>query len=182
MRDSEKEKGSIMAQYKGRTQHAGTNTTNRRQQSYTTGRNSAYVHGNTVRKLDEEVYAPRRPKKQLSNAARKNREKAYHMSFGYVVFLTGALMVAAFILTGYIGLQSDVTNSIKNISSMEKQLNDLKLENEEEYSRITSSIDLDEVKRVAIQELGMKYAEEGQIITFSGESSDYVRQLADIPK
>lgn len=152
-----------MARYQGRTQ-------------------SYYIQGNTVRKLEEEIRIPDRPKKQLSNAARKNRDKAYHMSLGYVVFLTGALMAAAFILTGYIGLQSDVTNSIKNISRLEKQLNDLKLDNEEEYSRITSNIDLEEVKRIAIKELGMKYAEEGQIISFSGESSDYVRQLTDIPK
>lgn len=170
-----------MAQYKGRMRNEGTHTTNRSRQSYT-DRNSIYVQGNTVRKLDEEIYLPGRPKKQLSNAARKNRDKAYHMSFGYVVFLTGALLAAAFILTGYIGLQSDVTNSIKSISRLEKQLNDLRLDNEEEYSRITSNIDLEEVKRVAIQELGMKYADEGQIVTFSGESSDYVRQLADIPK
>ena len=40
---------------------------------------------------------------------------------------------------------------------------------------------LEEVKRVAIQELGMRYAEEGQIVTFDGEGSDYVRQTGEIP-
>lgn len=153
---------------------------NRRQQTYTAG--NTYVYGNTVRILDEDIYTVRTPKKQISNTARKNREKAYHMSFGYVIFLAGALLAAGFILTGYLGLQSDITGSIKNISRLESQLNNLKLDNDEEYSRITSSIDLEEVKRIAIQELGMKYAEEGQIITFSGESSDFVRQVADIPQ
>ena len=57
----------------------------------------------------------------------------------------------------------------------------LKLENDENYSRIDSSINLEEVKRIAIQELGMRYAEEGQIVTFSGEGSDYVRQTGEIP-
>lgn len=145
-------------------------------------RKSVYVQGNTVRKLDDDLYAPRQPKRQISNTARKNREKAYHMSFGYVLFLVCALVAAGFILTGYIGLQAEMTNSIKTVSKMESQLNDLKLENDENYSRITSSIDLEEVKRIAIQELGMKYAEEGQIVTFSGEGSDYVRQMADIPQ
>ena len=41
--------------------------------------------------------------------------------------------------------------------------------------------DLEEVKRIAIQELGMYYAQEGQIISFNGEGSDYVRQTGDIP-
>lgn len=121
-------------------------------------------------------------RKKNTNTARKNREKAHHMSFGYVLFLAAALMAAGVILTGYIGLQADITGSIKHISSLESQLNSLKLQNDENYSRITSNIDLEEVKRIAIQELGMKYAEEGQIITFSGEGSDYVRQVGDIPQ
>lgn len=165
-----------MAQYKSRAQ-----ATNRRQQVYT-GRNNVYVHGNAVRRLDEGIYTQRETKKQISHAARKNRDKAYHMNLGYVVFLTCAMLVAGLILTKYIGLQSDITNSIKSISRLESELNNLKLDNDETYSRITSSIDLDEVKRIAIQELGMRYAEEGQIITFSGEGSDFVRQIADIPQ
>ena len=162
-----------MAEYK-------TGSRNRRQQAYDS--RNTYVYGNTVRVLTEEIYTTGNKKRQLSNTARKNREKAYHMSFGYVIFLAGALLAAGFILTGYIGLQADITASIEHISSLESQLNNLKLDNDEEYSRITSSIDLEEVKRIAIQELGMKYAEEGQIITFSGESSDFVRQVADIPQ
>ena len=162
-------------------QHRTSNGYNRRQQTYT-ARSGVYVQGNTARRLEEELYAPRRPQRQLSHTARKNREKADHMSFGYVVFLTCALLMTGAILTWYIGLQADITNSIKTISSMESQLNELKLKNDEEYSRITSKIDLEEVKRIAIQELGMQYAQEGQIITFSGEGSDYVRQVADIPE
>lgn len=164
-----------MAQYR-------TSRDNRRQQAYA-GRNSVYIHGNAVRKLDERVYAPEeRRKKPISNTARKNREKARHMNLGYVLFLSCAVIAAGFILTIYIGLQSDITNSIKNISRLESQLNALKLDNDEEYSRITSSVDLEEVKRVAIQELGMKYAEEGQIVIVEGGGSDYMRQMADIPQ
>jgi len=129
-----------MAQYR-------TSRTDRRQQAYT-GRNSVYIHGNAVRKLDERIYVPEeRRRKPISNT-----------------------------------LQSDITNSIKNISRLESQLNALKLDNDEEYSRITSSVDLEEVKRIAIQELGMKYAEEGQIVIVEGGGSDYMRQMADIPQ
>lgn len=71
---------------------------------------------------------------------------------------------------------------MKHISALEKQLNDLKLANDEEYSRITSSINLEEVRRIAIQELGMQYAQEGQIISFASENNDYVKQMADIPQ
>lgn len=145
------------------------------------GRSRYYVQGSAVRKLDVTREIERKPQRKISNTARKNREKAKHMSAGYVVFLCAALMVTGVILVNYIGLQADITSSVKHISALEKQLNDLKLANDEEYSRITSSINLEEVKRIAIQELGMQYAQEGQIISFASENNDYVKQMADIP-
>ena len=75
----------------------------------------------------------------------------------------------------------DITNSVKHIAALESELNQLRRDNDENYSRITSNVDLEEVKRVAIQELGMTYAREGQIVIFNGEGSDYVRQTGDIP-
>lgn len=164
-------------------------TTQRRGQSKTATRNRAannrsqyYVQGNVVRKLDVTREIQRQPQKKISNTTRKNREKAKHMNAGYVVFLCAALVATGLILINYIGLQSDITNSVQHISALESQLNELKLKNDEDYSRITSSVDLEEIKRIAIQELGMQYAEEGQIVTFTSESSDYVKQMADIPQ
>ena len=140
-----------------------------------------YIQGNTVRKPYVREEIEKAPRKRLSNTARKNREKAEHMSPGYVLFLSIALIAMGWILLNYIKLQSDITNSINQISSLERELNDLKLANDEEYNRITSSIDLEEVRRIAIQDLGMKYAQDGQIISFESENSDYVKQMSSIP-
>ena len=103
------------------------------------------------------------------------------MNIGYVLFLAAAVVAATLILTSYLTLQADITSSIKNISKMESTLNEKRLTNDENYDRIISRVDLNEVKRIAIQELGMGYAQEGQIITFHGEDSDYVRQTGEIP-
>ncbi len=145
------------------------------------------VYGNTVRK--QQTVPGRRPARitavpavRLSNTTRKNRDKARYMNLGYVFFLAMALMISGVILSVYLGLQADVTNSITNIARLEKELYDLQLDNDEEYSRITNSIDLEEIKRIAIQELGMGYATEGQIIDFTGSKNDYVRQVADLPE
>ena len=135
-----------------------------------------------MRNLQQEQEITERPKKKVNNSIRKNRERAKHMSAGYVLFLGAALAACGMILVYYIGLQSDITNSVKNISRLESQLNDLKVANEENYSRISSSVDLEEIRRIAIQELGMQYAQEGQIISFVSENSDYVKQMAAIPK
>ena len=51
---------------------------------------------------------------------------------------------------------------------MESTLNSLKVSNDEEYSRIESSVDLDEIRRIAITELGMTYRIKNQIVRNSG--------------
>ena len=140
-----------------------------------------YVVGNTVRKLNvvEEIQNPVQ-QKPVNHTVRKNREKALYMNLGYVLFLVAALASAAIILISYIQIQAEITLSVKNIAAMESELNDLRLTNDENYARAASSVDLEEIRSVAIGELGMRYAKEGQIINVSGEGNDYVRQLADI--
>ena len=144
--------------------------------------NQMYVQGNTARKLQAVPSQYERTTiKKDNRAVQKNRDKALHMNVGYVLFLVAAMMMAGLMLTWYLTLQSDITNSIKNVARLESELNSLKLDNDERYSRINSDINLEEVRRVAIQELGMQYAREGQIITYNGEDTDYVRQTGDIP-
>ncbi len=100
------------------------------------------------------------------------------MTLGYVMFLAAALGACAFILIHYIQLQGELTQRTKEIASKEVELNNIKLSNDEEYNRIMNSIDLEEIKRVAIGELGMVYAKEGQIIIYTDEKNDYRRKAA----
>lgn len=140
-------------------------------------RKIAYLEGSAARELTEGVDIREVPKKKrLSNTARKNREKASHMNLGYVLFLSIAMAFAGATLYGYLNLQADITNRVDAISEMESRYNNLKLANDEEYNRINSSIDLEEIKAVAIGELGMTYAREGQIINVEDAETDYVRQ------
>ncbi len=135
-----------------------------------------YIHGNTVRKADIQSQMDTPPRKKSAPAVRKNRDRAHHMSMGYVLFLATAMCAAAFILVNYIQLQSDLINMTKYVASKESELNSLKLANDEEYHRIVNSIDLEEIKRVAIGELGMVYAREGQIVPYTNDTNDYMRK------
>lgn len=149
--------------------------------NYTEGnRKYNYIQGNTARKLNVVKELETATPRKLSHMTRKNRDRALYMNLGYVLFLVVALVSAAFILIGYVRIQSEITLCVKRIASLESELNSLKLSNEEEYNRAISAVDLEEIRRVAIGELGMRYADEGQIINVSGEGSDYVRQLAQI--
>lgn len=153
-------------------------TTGRRQYPASVS-GSRYVQGTVVRREDirRQLDAP---KKQLSHTTRKNRERARHMNFAYVLFLTMAMAVTGFVLIHYIQMESSITTSVKAVAAKESELNALKTENDEALSRIETSIDLEEIRRIAITELGMTYAGEGQIVEIPSEGSDYVRQYADI--
>lgn len=163
------------------------NTTNRTKERKNTGsrnaRNTrgkaAYMYDNTARKVNIQKTLEEAPSHRLSKEARNNRERARYMNLGYIVFLMGALFLCGIILVNYIQLQSDLTAKTRQVASLESQLNTLRLANDEEYNRINASIDLEEIKRVAIGELGMTYAKEGQIITYSNVGSDYMRKVSE---
>lgn len=164
------------------TRQSGTSRINRTTYNTNTKKartNIAYMYDSTARDLQIQRRLEEEPQKQLSNETRKNREKAHHMSFGYVAFLIGALFACGMVLINYIQLQAELTNKMQEASRLESELNSLKLANDEAYSRITSNIDLEEIKRVAIGELGMTYAEEGQIISYTNDSHDYMRKVSD---
>ena len=137
-----------------------------------------YVYGNTIRRVADPV----RERRPYHVQEPQQKKKRHHMSLGYLLFLSLAVILMVMTLAWYISLQSQITNSVKNIATLESQLNTLKQENDEAYNRANGNLDLDEIKRIAIQEYGMTYATEGQIISYSdGGGNDYVRQVAPIP-
>lgn len=145
---------------------------------------NVYVYGNTARRLETvpEMEPKRTGQRVPKNAIRKNREKARHMNPAYVMFLSVACVVTFIVCFRYIHLRSQITGRIENISTLETQLSDLKIENDAEYSRVTNSVDLEEIKRIAMEELGMVYADEDQVVMYEDKEAEYFRQYEDVPK
>lgn len=141
----------------------------------------SYTEGSAARAIDP-VRELQQPVRRQNHTVRRNRDKALYMNLPYVLFLSVALLVTSVMLIGYLQAQSSLTLSVKKVASLESQLNDMRLSNDEQLERINTSIDIEEVKRIAIEELGMTYAREGQVVAVSGEGSDYVRQLVEIPE
>ena len=102
------------------------------------------------------------------------------MNWGYMLFLSAAMFVAGFFLVKYVELRADVTARTKRIAVLENVCNDMKQKNDEHMNRINGSVNLEEIRRVAIYELGMQYAEQGQVVAYQENGSDYVRQYKEI--
>ena len=136
-----------------------------------------YIYGNTARKLDVVRELESAPRKQQSREVGKNRAKARVMSLGYVLFLVTALFICGYVLANYVQLTSEVTAKARKVASLESELNTLRTENDEAYNRIITNIDLEKIREIAIGELGMTYANEGQIVTYSSVGNDYMRKV-----
>ena len=153
-----------------------TSTSRQSTGSRNTNQDHIYIEGTAVRKL-QNTSARReyeRPRNR-TQSVRRTRIKAVPMNKGYIAVAAAAFVIVCSVLMFYVNLQS-------NISKLESQLYEMKLANDETYTKIMSSIDLEEIKRIAVNELGMKYAKEGQVVEYTGEGNDYVRQYGALPE
>ena len=145
-----------------------------------------YIQGNTVRKPQHTMVPERTREEELrpsvSRNTRKNRERALQINMGYVIFLLAAAAITLFVCVRFLKLQAESTSYRNSVSVLESQLSSLKMENDTSYESVVSSVDLKKVKDIAINELGMVYADKGQIITYDSQDSDYVRQYEEVPK
>lgn len=140
-----------------------------------------YVQGNLATKEDL-IREMNKPFKPVDARVARNRARAKKMSFGNVMFLATAMFILCLMLASYLNTKAELTISTKRVAALEQELNNLKLANDEELERIEASVNLEEIKQIAVEELGMSYAKAGQVVTISDEGSDYVRQLKALPK
>ncbi len=153
----------------------------------TTYRNSQYVYGSAARQPErvpvrtpERRQAPREVERPQIRPNRQARRKS-QFSIPFFMFLMCTMAFCGFVLVSYVSVKSEITATNEQITKLESTLNNMRLENDEDYSRIKNGIDLDAIKMKAIGKLGMTYATEGQIVYYSEMDDDYVHQVSDIP-
>lgn len=152
-----------------------------------TGRTRTYVEGNTVRKaaaMPRRVpreREERREKPRIDHQTRRNQQRALQMSPGYLLFLSLAICVTVGVCALYIHVQSEYNQRMRHVAILESQILDLKTDNDAALKRIESSINMDEIQDIAMNEMGMVYPGQDQIVCFSVETKDYMNQYQDIP-
>ena len=158
------------------------------------GRREYYVYGSAVRQAEarpqRRTAVPPQRRMQVrpertrrtSSQVRRNRNRAMSISPAYAVFLSAAAVFAVIVCVLYLHLQSEVVNRSENITSLQQQLADMKEVNTTEYNAALDSVNLEEVRTRAMEELGLVYEAEGTVIEYNSPTSDYVRQYYDIPE
>lgn len=151
-------------------------------------RNDTYIHGNVVVAPEYEE-APRRTRVYRQGTrvldtrkGVKYREAMEHYSITYVLAI--CLMTAALIGLGviYVKTDNEVSKKQSNINQLEQEINILTSENEVYNYNVNSYIDTDYIIKTAKKELGMVEAKSNQINYYKKSSSEYMKQLEDIPE
>ena len=146
----------------------------KRQVRYTT----EVVDGNTVR---VETASPQIREKELRRTqVEQNRQRALSMNLSYVLFLSVAAVAVVMVCIFYLRLQATSTQLQKKTVSLQTQLKNLQIENDIVYNEIISGVDLEQVREVATEELGMTYPSQSQIVSYEAVSSDYVKHYEEM--
>ena len=148
-------------------------------------RTNAYrteVEGNVVRKLQtvpqrrEKVHGP------VEVPHRSRRQERNTLSIPYCIFLSVSCVLTLTLGAYYLQQQALATSSQKKIASLESELAELKKVNADDLNRIETSVNLEEIRDIAINELGMVYATEENVVLYKNTSQNYVSQYENVPQ
>lgn len=153
---------------------------------YTNSRNSDdyYVLGSNAVKLNrynekqneryETKQKTKKRKIKTSTNRRVNRKYGYVTSLSFVILAT----LGCFILL--LNAQFAISSTRDEIVALENRLIDIKMDNKKIEETIASDMNLNEVYRIATQELGMITPSSDQVKFLSEEHVSYTQQFADI--
>lgn len=171
--------------YSGRSSYAqGNYGQNRYTQNRTVNGRSGYVYGNVAHQLEEVPERRQAPE-------RRRKTKVYpkqrpvdmpSISAGSFAFLIAATLVVLAFCFQYLKVQSGITQMQSEAVTLQKEIAEARIENEEAYRRISDSVDLSKVYEIATGELGMTQAVDNQVYTYDNKKSDMVKQYGDIPE
>ncbi|KIR02111.1 hypothetical protein P261_00925 [Lachnospiraceae bacterium TWA4] len=98
---------------------------------------------------------------------------------GIVAILCAIVLVNAFF---FVQATSEVKILDRQISKVQADITDYQKSNKDAEDEITQAMDLNEIKKIATEKLGMKPIEESQVRTYNKTEREYVRQNANIPE
>lgn len=133
-----------------------------------------YIYGSAVTKTKPNLVLVKNQKKKRNNA--KSILTKIFISIEVVIFIAISICIAM----SYLTIKTKAIQTREEIMQLESELSSLKRENDDDFARIKSNIDLEKIREKAIA-LGMYYPDETQVIYFENIDDDYVRQINSIP-
>ena len=140
-----------------------------------------YTDGSAA--LSPEVALPDRKQRELEIREEEKRRRKKQARKNVRALRSGrltALFVCTFVVmftgffAGYVHFETSITNRMKNISSLEKEIADMKAYHAAAQSRIDTNTDINRIKKIALKDYDMVYANSGQIVYYDIAPEDYM--------
>lgn len=157
---------------------------------------SAYISGSTVRKLNamperdydtnenplpRRSYPQRKVRPQSNPRSKRQLRVGRGIDFISMMILCIAMVVTLAVCFQYLQEQSRSIQLGKEIVALEASLKTLTDENNVMEIAINQPVDLDEVYRIAVGELGMVHPNHNTVIEYETNEVGYARQYEEIP-
>ena len=141
--------------------------------------NRYFVEGNTVR---VETRPEHSPEQEIRIHVQPKAVPArVRINVPYVMMLLAVTLLFGYLCFSYLKVQASINASVNWIANLEEQISKVRSENAVRENRLSAQMDLEEVYRIAVEELGMTYPQENEVVTYSEQMREYVRQYEDIP-
>ncbi|MBO5239247.1 MAG: hypothetical protein J6B50_10825 [Lachnospiraceae bacterium] len=146
-----------------------------------------YTEGTAARKVVQPEYIrPERRQEELPEYAKVRKAKTQKglkvaMNPAFAVFLAFSVLATLTACTMMLSMQAKVTNQSDTISMLQSEIETLTDENNVYENRLNSNVNLEQIRETAINQLGMVYPTEGQVVYYNLTEADYVRQYQDVP-
>ncbi|MDO4620764.1 MAG: hypothetical protein Q4B09_09105 [Lachnospiraceae bacterium] len=119
-------------------------------------------------------------RRQTSALIERNRARALQVGKTDVLLLSLVILACVGMCVFLINRKEEYTELNGLNRQLETQLLNLRGENDTLLESVNNSVDWNHVREVAIDELGMKYATEDQIVWYNSDESSYVRQYRNV--
>lgn len=165
---------------------AARDNKNRRRSERSGNYGGMYIYGNTVSNAE---VAPRRRHEESTRPVRKqnvkrqtkHHKRADQVNGAYVVFVVMVCMITLGVCAWYLNARMELTHRSEKIVELQRELSEIKEENDTRENEAMNSVNLNEIKKTA-GEHGMKEASEGQVIFYQNPLNVYAKQYEAIPK
>ena len=140
-----------------------------------------YTEGNTVRRAEMPAQRPEDELLLVPRERRKVKRSLRPIAVFYAVLLTGLVVLFGALCVTFLNANDSINASKQRIYRLENRLEQLRSDNNTLQNRLDAQTDLNKVKTIATEQLGMVYPDGNEQISFYSQAREYVRQYEDIP-
>ncbi|MCI8626567.1 MAG: hypothetical protein HFI40_09855 [Lachnospiraceae bacterium] len=137
-----------------------------------------YQPGRKARPGSRQKKKPGQERQQAPKLAKKSAAPA--IDFFAMLVLVAAIGATFAVCISYLQVQAAIDSRNQATSRLESQTNELESKNDYTELKIQDSVDLEQIQQRAMDELGMVYPYNNQMITYEKKKSGYVRQYGEL--